>query len=149
MKYYLRMNNFQNFNLGNSPSKNKQKDQKNRARDQKNRKNISNKTKDLRDRTRAQRNRRNIPTRNQKTKNNINKKKTRNYMHKKKRFYSKIIDYKNFLFLSNYIGRGGKILSRAQNGFIAKHQRYTARAIKNGRIMGLMNFVTKEKGYFT
>ena len=64
------------------------------------------------------------------------------------KYNRKIIDYKNCGFLRNYIGRGGKILSKLQTGLIAKQQRYVAKTIKSARIMGLLTFVKKEKGYF-
>ena len=60
----------------------------------------------------------------------------------------RIIDYKHSGLLQRYIGLGGKILSRRQTRLTAKQQRYIAKTIKSARIMGLLPFVSKEKGYF-
>ena len=60
----------------------------------------------------------------------------------------RIIDYKHCGLLQRYIGLGGKILPRRQTRLTAKQQRYVAKTIKSARIMGLLPFVTKEKGYF-
>jgi small subunit ribosomal protein S18 len=60
----------------------------------------------------------------------------------------RIIDYKHCGLLENYIGGGGKILPRRQTLLTAKQQRYIASTIKTARIMGLLPFVSKEKGYF-
>jgi ribosomal protein S18 len=60
----------------------------------------------------------------------------------------RIIDYKHCGLLQRYIGLGGKILPRRQTKLTAKQQRYVAKTIKSARIMGLLPFVTKEKGYF-
>ena len=60
----------------------------------------------------------------------------------------RIIDYKHCGLLQRYIGLGGKILPRRQTKLTAKQQRYIAKTIKTARIMGLLPFVTKERGFF-
>jgi len=60
----------------------------------------------------------------------------------------RIIDYKHCGLLQRYIGLGGKILPRRQTRLTAKQQRYVAKTIKSARIMGLLPFVSKEKGFF-
>nr|YP_010564941.1 ribosomal protein S18 [Chlamydomonas chlamydogama]UZA61940.1 ribosomal protein S18 [Chlamydomonas chlamydogama] len=60
----------------------------------------------------------------------------------------RIIDYKHCGLLQRYIGLGGKILPRRQTRLTAKQQRYIAKTIKTARIMGLLPFVSKEKGFF-
>jgi small subunit ribosomal protein S18 len=60
----------------------------------------------------------------------------------------RIIDYKHCGLLQRYIGLGGKILPRRQTKLSAKQQRYVAKTIKSARIMGLLPFVTKERGFF-
>jgi small subunit ribosomal protein S18 len=60
----------------------------------------------------------------------------------------RIIDYKHCGLLQRYIGLGGKILPRRQTKLTAKQQRYVAKTIKTARIMGLLPFVTKERGFF-
>nr|YP_009185083.1 ribosomal protein S18 [Characiochloris acuminata]ALO63312.1 ribosomal protein S18 [Characiochloris acuminata] len=60
----------------------------------------------------------------------------------------RIIDYKHCGLLQRYIGLGGKILPRRQTRLSAKQQRYVAKTIKSARIMGLLPFVSKEKGFF-
>ncbi len=60
----------------------------------------------------------------------------------------RIIDYKHCGLLQRYIGLGGKILPRRQTRLTAKQQRYIAKTIKSARIMGLLPFVSKEKGFF-
>nr|AYQ94695.1 ribosomal protein S18 [Dictyochloris fragrans] len=60
----------------------------------------------------------------------------------------RIIDYKHCGLLQKYIGLGGKILPRRQTRLSAKQQRYVAKTIKSARIMGLLPFVSKEKGFF-
>ncbi len=60
----------------------------------------------------------------------------------------RIIDYKHCSLLQRYIGLGGKILPRRQTRLTAKQQRYIAKTIKSARIMGLLPFVSKEKGFF-
>nr|YP_009492347.1 ribosomal protein S18 [Stauridium tetras]AWI68991.1 ribosomal protein S18 [Stauridium tetras] len=63
-------------------------------------------------------------------------------------YNSRIIDYKHCGLLQRYIGLGGKILPRRQTKLTAKQQRFIAKTIKSARIMGLLPFVTKEKGFF-
>jgi small subunit ribosomal protein S18 len=60
----------------------------------------------------------------------------------------RLIDYKHCGLLQRYIGLGGKILPRRQTKLSAKQQRYIAKTIKSARIMGLLPFVTKERGFF-
>lgn len=60
----------------------------------------------------------------------------------------RIIDYKHCGLLQRYTGLGGKILPRRQTRLSAKQQRYIAKTIKSARIMGLLPFVRKEKGFF-
>lgn len=60
----------------------------------------------------------------------------------------RIIDYKHCGLLQKYIGLGGKILPRRQTKLTAKQQRYVAKTIKSARIMGLLTFVSKERGFF-
>jgi len=60
----------------------------------------------------------------------------------------RIIDFKHCGLLQRYIGLGGKILPRRQTRLTAKQQRYIAKTIKSARIMGLLPFVSKEKGFF-
>ena len=63
-------------------------------------------------------------------------------------YNGRIIDYKNCGLLQRYIGLGGKILPRRQTWLTAKQQRYVAKTIKSARIMGLLPFVSKERGFF-
>ena len=67
---------------------------------------------------------------------------------KKAVYNRRIIDYKHCGLLQRYIGLGGKILPRRQTRLSAKQQRYIAKTIKSARIMGLLPFVSKEKGFF-
>jgi len=60
----------------------------------------------------------------------------------------RMIDYKHCGLLQRYIGLGGKILPRRQTRLTAKQQRFVAKTIKSARIMGLLPFVSKEKGFF-
>nr|ALO63385.1 ribosomal protein S18 [Carteria sp. SAG 8-5] len=60
----------------------------------------------------------------------------------------RIIDYKHCGLLQRYIGLGGKILPRRQTNLTAKQQRYVAKTIKTARVMGLLPFVSKERGFF-
>jgi ribosomal protein S18 len=60
----------------------------------------------------------------------------------------RIIDYKHCGLLQRYIGLGGKILPRRQTRLTAKQQRYVAKTIKSARVMGLLPFVNKERGYY-
>nr|ALO21086.1 ribosomal protein S18 [Lobochlamys segnis] len=63
-------------------------------------------------------------------------------------YHRRIIDYKHCGLLQRYIGLGGKILPRRQTRLTAKQQRFVAKAIKSARIMGLLPFVSKERGFF-
>jgi ribosomal protein S18 len=66
-----------------------------------------------------------------------------------KQIYNRrIIDYKHCGLLQRYIGLGGKILPRRQTRLTAKQQRYVAKTIKTARVMGLLPFVSKERGFF-
>jgi small subunit ribosomal protein S18 len=60
----------------------------------------------------------------------------------------RIIDYKHSGLLQRYIGLGGKILPRRQTRLTAKQQRFVAKTIKTARVMGLLPFVSKERGFF-
>jgi len=60
----------------------------------------------------------------------------------------RILDYKHTGLLQRYIGLGGKILPRRQTKLTAKNQRYLAKTIKTARVMGLLPFVNKERGFF-
>nr|YP_009184709.1 ribosomal protein S18 [Oogamochlamys gigantea]ALO62815.1 ribosomal protein S18 [Oogamochlamys gigantea] len=63
-------------------------------------------------------------------------------------FNRRIIDYKHCGLLQRYLGLGGKILPRRQTRLTAKQQRFVAKAIKSARVMGLLPFVSKERGFF-
>ena len=67
---------------------------------------------------------------------------------KKAVYNRRIIDYKHCGLLQRYLGLGGKILPRRQTRLTAKQQRYVAKAIKSARVMGLLPFVSKERGFF-
>jgi ribosomal protein S18 len=55
------------------------------------------------------------------------------------------IDYKNVVLLRKLINIEGKILPRRINHLTGKQQRYTARAIKSSRLMGLLPFIHKNR----
>jgi len=63
-------------------------------------------------------------------------------------YNERIINYKHCGLLQQYIGLGGKILPRRQTRLTAKQQRFVAKTIKSARIMGLLPFVSKERGFF-
>ena len=66
-----------------------------------------------------------------------------------KTFYNRrLIDYKNTGLLQYYIGIGGKLLPRRQTRLSAKQQRFIAKTVKSARVMGLLPFVSKERGFF-
>lgn len=66
-----------------------------------------------------------------------------------KTFYNRrLIDYKNTGLLQYYIGLGGKLLPRRQTRLSAKQQRFVAKTVKSARVMGLLPFVSKERGFF-
>nr|ALO21168.1 ribosomal protein S18 [Chlamydomonas peterfii] len=60
----------------------------------------------------------------------------------------RIIDYKHCGLLQRYIGLGGKILPRRQTRLTAKQQRFVSKTIKTARVMGLLPFVSKERGFY-
>jgi ribosomal protein S18 len=60
----------------------------------------------------------------------------------------RLIDYKHCGLLQRYLGLGGKILPRRQTRLTSKQQRFIARAVKSARVMGLLPFVSKERGFF-
>jgi small subunit ribosomal protein S18 len=55
------------------------------------------------------------------------------------------IDYKNVVLLRKLITAECKILPRRINKLTAKQQRYTSKAIKSARIMGLLPFINKSR----
>nr|YP_010500078.1 ribosomal protein S18 [Gormaniella terricola]UWV18255.1 ribosomal protein S18 [Gormaniella terricola] len=59
----------------------------------------------------------------------------------------KFVDYKNRSLLQEYISFDGKILPRRKTGITTKQQRYLTKAIKTARILCLLPFVKKEKGF--
>lgn len=66
----------------------------------------------------------------------------------KKIYDRKLIDYKNRGLLQEYINFAGKIIPKRKTGITTKQQRYLTKAIKTARILGLLPFVKKEKGFF-
>ena len=78
---------------------------------------------------------------------NIETNKTKKYCRFKKSGI-KYVDYKDADFLLKFVNEQGKILPRRQTKLTAKQQRYIAKTIKSARIMGLLPFVTKERGFF-
>lgn len=55
------------------------------------------------------------------------------------------IDYKNVILLRKLITAEGKIIPRRINKLTAKQQRYTSKAIKIARVMGLLPFINKSR----
>jgi len=55
-----------------------------------------------------------------------------------------IISYKNVDLLRRFITEQGKILPRRLTGVTAKEQRQLAKAIKQARILGFLQFLYKE-----
>ena len=55
------------------------------------------------------------------------------------------VDYKNVVLLRKLINIEGKILPRRISNLTGKQQRYTARAIKTSRLMGLLPFIHKNR----
>ena len=55
-----------------------------------------------------------------------------------------IINYKNVDLLRSFITEQGKILPRRLTGVTAKQQRQLARAVKQARILGFLQFLYKE-----
>jgi small subunit ribosomal protein S18 len=56
----------------------------------------------------------------------------------------KRIDYRDDRILNRYISDRGKIVPGRVTGVCAKHQRWLSRAIKRGRVMGLLPFTSRE-----
>lgn len=54
------------------------------------------------------------------------------------------IDYKNVDLLRQFLTEEGKILPRRMTGLTAKQQRGVSKAIKQARIMALLEFIHKE-----
>lgn len=54
------------------------------------------------------------------------------------------IDYKNVDLLRQFMTEEGKILPRRMTGLTAKQQRAVTRAIKQARVMALLQFIHKE-----
>jgi small subunit ribosomal protein S18 len=54
------------------------------------------------------------------------------------------IDYKNVDLLRQFLTEEGKILPRRMTGLTAKQQRGISKAIKQARIMALLEFIHKE-----
>jgi len=55
-----------------------------------------------------------------------------------------IINYKNVDLLRRFITEQGKILPRRLTGVTAKQQRQLAKAVKQARILGFLQFLYKE-----
>lgn len=51
------------------------------------------------------------------------------------------IDHKDIKFLQKFITDNGKIKPRRASNLCAKHQRMVSNAIKNARLVGLLEFV--------
>jgi small subunit ribosomal protein S18 len=58
----------------------------------------------------------------------------------------KLIDYKDFKTLGNYILETGKILPARVSGTCGYHQKQLTKAIKRARHMGLLKFVEPRRG---
>lgn len=54
------------------------------------------------------------------------------------------IDYKNVDLLRQFLSEEGKILPRRITGLTAKQQRSVSKAIKQARIMALLEFIHKQ-----
>jgi small subunit ribosomal protein S18 len=54
------------------------------------------------------------------------------------------IDYKNVDLLRQFLTEEGKMLPRRITGLSAKQQREVSRAIKQARVMALLEFIHKE-----
>ncbi len=52
--------------------------------------------------------------------------------------------FKNVAVLKRFLTERGKILPRLRSGVCAKHQRRLAQAIKHGRHLALLPFVSRE-----
>lgn len=55
-----------------------------------------------------------------------------------------VIDYKNVPLLRRFITEQGKILGRRFTGLTAKQQREVTKAIKQARVLGLLQFVNNK-----
>jgi small subunit ribosomal protein S18 len=55
-----------------------------------------------------------------------------------------VINYKNVDLLRRFITEQGKILPRRLTGVTAKEQRHLAKAVKQARILGFLQFLYKE-----
>ncbi len=53
------------------------------------------------------------------------------------------IDYKDTELLKKFLNPHGRILSRKRTGVSARYQRMLAEAVKRGRFMGLLPYVSK------
>lgn len=58
----------------------------------------------------------------------------------------KLIDYKNYKILENYIMETGKIIPARVSGTCSYHQKQLTKAIKRARHMGLIKFVEPRRG---
>jgi len=56
----------------------------------------------------------------------------------------KHVDFKDKDFLMKFVNEQGKILPRRLTGVTAKQQRQLARAVKQARILGFLQFLYKE-----
>ena len=63
----------------------------------------------------------------------------------KTRLLTGTVDYKNVVLLRKLINIEGNILPRRISNLTGKQQRYTARAIKSSRLMGLLPFIHKNR----
>ena len=61
-----------------------------------------------------------------------------------KKYGIKYVDYKDSDFLLKFINEQGKILPRRLTGVTAKQQRQLAKAVKQARILGFLQFLYKE-----
>jgi len=66
-------------------------------------------------------------------------KKTKSPIH-----FGEQIDYKNVDLLRRFITEQGKIIPRRLTGVTAKQQRALTKAVKQARILGLLQFLYKE-----
>jgi small subunit ribosomal protein S18 len=56
---------------------------------------------------------------------------------------TKVIDYKDFGLLRQFVGERGRISSRRKTSTCARHQRMLARAIKRARYMALLPYAAE------
>jgi len=56
---------------------------------------------------------------------------------------TKVIDYKDYALLRQFVGERGRISSRRKTSTCAKHQRMLARAIKRARFMALLPYAAE------